>query len=296
MKSNDPEWESIEQAEPALGMKDREIFFQHHRPASFEVPYHFHPSIEINFLQGCDMTYSFSGETVEIKDGTCCIFWAAYPHKPLYVSSNGWITNAYVSLTTFMKWSLPHKFTSDILNGAVITAKRHEGVERDLVKRWASEISKATPDWQRLHTNEVKSRLNRIALEGWEIVHQHQRNGNNSHPSRQGLLYFEKMLRYAAENFAGPINIDDVARHGGVTVNQALMLFRKFLGQTIKGHITDLRIYHAKMLLSETESKILTVSLDCGYSSLSAFYEAFKQHTGLSPANYRKMAGREYFN
>lgn len=290
----DPSWEDFEHAEPALGMRDRSVFFQHHQPAAFDIPYHYHPSIEINFLQGCDMTYSFSGHRVTVPDGSCCVFWAAHPHKPMDVTDNGWITNAYVSLSTFMSWSFPQEFTTNLLGGCVMIADEHDAADQALVQRWSKETENTSQAWQRVHIAELQARLTRMATVGWTALH-HQNEMSATSSVTNGLLQFERMLRFVAENFSRPLNIDEVANEGGVTTNQALALFRKLLGRTIKGHITDLRVYHAKMLLSETEEKIVSISLDCGYSSLSAFYDAFKQQTGLSPAAFREKAKREYF-
>ena len=37
-----------------------------HRPRKFRVAYHNHASIEVNFLDGCEMEYSFSGTIVRV--------------------------------------------------------------------------------------------------------------------------------------------------------------------------------------------------------------------------------------
>ena len=288
-----PAWQDMTRAEPELGMRDRTVHFQHHKPEAFGIPYHFHPSIEVNFLQGCDMTYSFSGQKVIVPDGSCCVFWAAHPHKALEVSNDGWITNAYISLSTFMSWPFPQEFTSALLGGCVMLADVHEDADQALVTRWSKETSETSLSWQRVHLVELQARLTRMAATGWRAIHHHSEFASNSSVAT-GMIQFEKMLRFVAENFSRPIGIDEVASEGGVTTNQALILFRKLLGRTIKGHITDLRIYHAKMLLTESDEKIINVSQDCGYSSLSAFYDAFKQQTGMSPAVFRETVKDEF--
>lgn len=65
------------------------------------------------------------------------------------------------------------------------------------------------------------------------------------------------------------------------------------MGVSIKNHLTRTRLSHAKMLLSETDQKIVTVAMDSGFGSLSSFYEAFTEHNdGLSPAKYRRAMRR----
>ncbi|MDJ1009110.1 MAG: helix-turn-helix domain-containing protein [Paracoccaceae bacterium] len=95
------------------------------------------------------------------------------------------------------------------------------------------------------------------------------------------------MLRYVLLHYADPITLNDIAQAAGITKNYAIILFKKMLGTTAKAHLTRVRISHAKMLLSYQDRKILMIALDCGFQSQSAFYEAFKRETGVTPAEFR---------
>ena len=64
------------------------------------------------------------------------------------------------------------------------------------------------------------------------------------------------------------------------------------MGIGLKQQLMRARLSHARMLLTETEAKINSISLDSGFSSLSAFYEAFVKATGMTPSKYRKEALR----
>lgn len=295
MELNENGIETVNYAEPGLGMKNRSVFFQHHQPSAFDVPYHFHPSIEINFLTGCDMLYSIGGREVWIKDRVLTVFWAANPHKPLRVTEDGWITNAYVSLTTFMSWSLPSDFVVALLRGGVLSAKKQEKIDVELARFWAAEIDTTSAERTKLHAMEIRSRMNRMALDGWDTELESSINDASRPVKQSAMQQFERMLRFSSQNFSRPLKIEEIAEAGGVNVNRALELFKLVLGQTIKGHVTDLRIYHAQMLLSETQDKILSIAMDCGYASQSSFYEAFRSQTGMPPAEYRKKSEREYF-
>jgi len=46
------------------------------------------------------------------------------------------------------------------------------------------------------------------------------------------------------------------------------------------------------MLLTETDEKVAIIALDSGFTSLSAFYEAFSKANGISPAHYRAKVRR----
>ncbi|MEE9349274.1 MAG: helix-turn-helix domain-containing protein [Flavobacteriaceae bacterium] len=56
--------------------------------------------------------------------------------------------------------------------------------------------------------------------------------------------------------------------------------------------INNIRITYAKQLLVDTKFKnytVIAIGLECGFNSKSTFYLAFKQFTGKTPAEFRKM-------
>lgn len=271
--------------------QERIVYLQHHRPSEVPELFHFHPSIEVNFLEDCEMTYSFSGTEFEIKRNHFTVFWAAYPHRCVGTNADeGVITNAYITLSEFLRWQLPAPFVNTLLSGAVLTAKNQEPGDRALAHKWAAEVDQIDEEWQKLHLAELHGRLRRMALQGWDVLHKPEYSTTTKIIGGNAVAQFEKMLRFVAENYASLISIEDVAKVGGVSVAYAISLFKKMLGRTIKEHITDMRIAHARMLLTETDAKILTIAMEVGFGSLSAFYESFSSRTGYSPAAYRKEA------
>jgi len=276
---------SIGFAPPDLG-----VFLQHHQPIVEKNAYHFHPSVEVNLLVDCDMTYSFSGVEVLVKRGRLCVFWAAHPHCVIDIAGQGWITNAYVSLSEFLQWPLPQALVSQLLSGAVLSTGTESDSDYAMASRWACEVGNTDEKWQRLHALEVQSRLYRMALDGWEVLLGSRQATTKKIVGSRSIEPFERMLRYVAQHYADPIKVSHVAQAGGVSPSYAVTLFRKILGRTIKEHITDMRLFQARMMLTETDSKILTIALNSGFGSLSAFYEAFQSRSNLSPAAFRRNA------
>jgi len=276
-----------EYAQTGYSPREQSIYFQHHRPRGVGKVYHFHPSIELNFLQDCDMVYSFSGQPVKVKRNRISLFWAAHPHRVTKVIGDGTITVAYISLSEFLLWPLPNDLVSDLLSGAVISSRSNHAGDIELAARWAKEIDNSEEGLQRLHCIEAHARLHRLAFDGWDRLLEIQSATTDQNIGRKSTLQFEKMLRFIANYYAEPIKIADVAEAGDLTPNYAISLFRKMLGRTIKEHITELRMNHARMLLAETDQKILSVALSCGYTTISAFYKSFQDNVGVSPAAFR---------
>ena len=65
--------------------------------------------------------------------------------------------------------------------------------------------------------------------------------------------------------------------------------FKSATGNTLIGHLQNLRIEEAKRLLEEDGLPIDEVSVEVGYMDVSFFRRLFKRLTGLSPGQYRRM-------
>ncbi|WP_201797115.1 helix-turn-helix domain-containing protein [Vibrio penaeicida] len=292
MKQSIPshEYSSTYRVEDPEYPKDCGIVVEDIKPRAFEASYyHHHASIEMNYLHDGSMIYSFSGREVKLKSGCFTLFWGANPHRVVSVDGATRITNVYISLSQLLQWSLPPEFIDAVLSGAVVCTQESNLLDHQIVERWAEEQNR-NANWRRLHGLEVESRLLRLANEGWNTMLHRNKSDSETIVGGKAILHFESMLRFISEHFSSPIGLQDVAQDIGVSKGYAMTLFRKLLGKTIKEHLTDLRMYHAKMLLAESDTKIVAIALDSGFGSLSAFYDAFQKQEGISPAAFRKQS------
>ena len=65
-------------------------------------------------------------------------------------------------------------------------------------------------------------------------------------------------------------------------------LFSKHYGISPKQFIIDMRLQKAKQLLAEGSLSVSVISEKCGFSNPYHFCRLFKQHTGITPSEYRK--------
>lgn len=64
---------------------------------------------------------------------------------------------------------------------------------------------------------------------------------------------------------------------------------KKYYGTTITEYINELRINYASNLLINTNTPVLDICFECGFSSVSYFYKIFKNFYHLSPTEFRKQ-------
>lgn len=266
------------------------FIIERHVPELFDRPFHHHTSVEINFLENCDMTYSFSGAPVELRRGELTMFWGAQPHRVFHLSGRGRITNIYLSLGQFLRWGLPDKLVQAILAGTVLSA--HPGSLRDneFFDRLWSERTRNDAPWRRAHLDEIAARLRRLGLEGWQVRLDPDNASSILEADAKSRRHVEAILRYIADNFSRPVTVTDIAGAVNLSASRATELFRDLMGVSIKQHLTRTRLSHARMLLTESDAKIVSIALDSGFRTLSSFYTAFSAANGVSPAQYRKEA------
>lgn len=84
-----------------------------------------------------------------------------------------------------------------------------------------------------------------------------------------------------------PLTLAEVAQRSGVSPRQLQRLFEQNLGCSPRDWYLKRRLERARQLLGETDMKILSVGLACGFASSSSFSRAFRAHYGKSPREAR---------
>lgn len=107
-------------------------------------------------------------------------------------------------------------------------------------------------------------------------------------------LPIAKAIAFTREHFCDEnISVRMVSSHLGLSENHFSTLFRKEVGETFTGYLTDLRIREAKKLMKETNLKIYEICDQIGYSNVEHFSRSFKKATGYSPNQYKKRYAAE---
>ena len=97
-----------------------------------------------------------------------------------------------------------------------------------------------------------------------------------------------KTFEYIHLHYAEKITVEDMATNLCVNPYYFCHFFRKLCQTTPIEYVNLYRIERASRLLAETDTKILTIALDCGFSNFSYFIRRFKAIKGCTPSAYRK--------
>ena len=127
-----------------------------------------------------------------------------------------------------------------------------------------------------------------------DILYEVQRNYT---PGRMGFggqklhqdLIILQIQQWLEEHFADKFRFEDVARDHGMSIRNFMRRFQNATGDKPLHYLQRLRIETAKGLLSGSRKSIKTISYEVGYDDASFFARLFRQHTALSPNQYRQQ-------
>ena len=259
------------------------------RPKRFVEPYHVHPSVEINFLDGVRFTHVFAGTDLPLPESRLILFWGAVPHRARAVSGTGTVTNVYLSLPQLLAVAPQGPLVGALLRGDVLAARSGGSEDRIMLDRILAEQNDTAQGWGRLHLLEIAARLTRLTLEGWEILHRAPPADIGQVGALRSARHVRAMLKWMSERFAEPITVAQIADAAGVSPSHGTEVFRTITGTTPAAYLTILRLSHARAMISGTEMSIARIAAECGFGSLSRFYEVFRKAEGCPPAQWRRM-------
>lgn len=86
------------------------------------------------------------------------------------------------------------------------------------------------------------------------------------------------------------LNLPILAARMAISPHQLSELINVHLGKGFSRYVREYRVEAAKcLLLSKPAMSVLTVGMQVGFSSQSNFYDAFRELTGMTPGQFRKI-------
>lgn len=109
------------------------------------------------------------------------------------------------------------------------------------------------------------------------------------HAAGRGIpTRLQAVLKQIEDHHASPLGVEDLAKGAGLSSSHLHALFREHLGMTPHQHLILERMRAARHRLATSADPIKSVATAVGYANTESFCRAFKQHSGLTAASYRK--------
>lgn len=98
-----------------------------------------------------------------------------------------------------------------------------------------------------------------------------------------------RLRDYIAAHYAEPITIPGICAALSLSKSKLYAICRADTGRTVSELICERRIDAARALLRGTDDSVRQISETVGYADFNYFTRVFRQHTGLTPSEYRRQ-------
>lgn len=252
---------------------------------------HFHGHIEMNWLTSGSMDYLIDGKQVTVPSRRLVLFWAGIPHRTISIdrgpNGDSRQCNIYLPLDAFLHMPRLGRLTETMMGGGLI-ALPAGSIGDETLERWYNDYRRGDAERGDILRSEIGLMLRRASVDGWDEILSPWIEAVQ--PATRGatpLRYVVAMIRHILENLSEPLSAEDIARVVGLHPNYALNLFTSVMNVSLHRFVTRMRLIRARALLFEGALSIENVAFQSGFSSLSQFYEHFRNAYGITPRKMR---------
>jgi AraC-like DNA-binding protein len=100
--------------------------------------------------------------------------------------------------------------------------------------------------------------------------------------------WVEKLRLDIDRDFANPCELQSFARRAGVSVTYLCRIFKAYTGKTVITYLVERRIQAAIWKLRDSDEKVISIALSCGFNDVAYFNRTFKRIVGTTPSSYRR--------
>jgi AraC-like DNA-binding protein len=99
----------------------------------------------------------------------------------------------------------------------------------------------------------------------------------------------QRCREYIAAHIYEPVNVNRIAKKLRVSRSYLSRTYKEACGETIIERIHKEKIAAAEMLLVHSQSPVVNIAMDLGFSSQSHFSQVFRKEKGMTPSQYRAL-------
>lgn len=131
-----------------------------------------------------------------------------------------------------------------------------------------------------------------LLLIGEFVLEEKREQFGRSNYSATSLEYIRNACGYIAEHSTEDISQSEVAAKTGLSPFYFSKLFKEYTGTSFPAYLSRIRVGNAISLLSDESLSITECAFSSGFQSTTAFNKVFREITGCSPREYRKLHHR----
>jgi AraC family transcriptional regulator len=131
-----------------------------------------------------------------------------------------------------------------------------------------------------------------LSIEGFALalLGEVGRSPGGAEPPGARPAWLRRAAEYLHAHYLQPVSLTDLAARVEVDPSHLARTFREHFGCTMSDYVRGLRVEHARRALLGTSKTLSEIAYSTGFADQAHFSRVFKQHTGVSPGAYRRIA------
>ena len=252
--------------------------------------WHWHPEIEITYVQKGTMCYKVNHMVYHLKEGDIVFNNSGALHSGTMENQKDC---AYIPVTFdprliygFFQSTINSKYVDPVIQDSMLPAICIDQSEpwhkpfREYLLR-IIDLDEKKPDFYELDITICLQSMWRLLLE--HITYEPQASRENS------LEYdrIKKILSYIEENYQNKITLNDIAGHIHLCESECTRLFKRHMNTTLFAFLQEYRIERSLEFL-QADQPVSAVADKAGFSDPNYYSKVFAKIKGCSPREYRK--------
>ena len=252
--------------------------------------WHWHPEIEITYVQKGTMCYKVNHMVYHLKEGDIVFNNSGALHSGTMENQEDC---AYIPVTFdprliygFFQSTINSKYVDPVIQDSMLPAicidqseSWHKPFREYLLR--IIDLDEKKPDFYELDITICLQSIWRLLLE--HITYEPQASRENS------LEYdrIKKILSYIEENYQNKITLNDIAGHIHLCESECTRLFKRHMNTTLFAFLQEYRIERSLEFL-QADLPVSAVADKAGFSDPNYYSKVFAKIKGCSPREYRK--------
>ncbi|MGN0180246.1 MAG: helix-turn-helix domain-containing protein [Monoglobaceae bacterium] len=258
-------------------------------------PWHWHTAFEIDYIEGCDMQFDFTGTSVFVPQGNAIFINSGEIHSYRALGKSPCKIIAFIFEPVFLAGSYSDKiytqYIAPILNAGLTYTLISPDLakDRNMILNIENMIQLASdePDCYEIM---LRSELGNFWCGLMDSLKSMQEIWCSENRDRKRI---KTMLEFIHSNYMHRISLKEIAESALIGPRECSRCFGRSIGRPPMVYLNYYRIQMAIQQLITTDKNVTEISECNGFSSISYFGKVFKEHTGLSPLQYRASVQRE---
>lgn len=249
---------------------------------------HWHAQVEVNYIMRGWAHYHMSGHEARFVQGDFALFWGGQPHRLDDASDDLVYAGGHLPLVHFFRLRLPSDVQSRLMQGATLVSSATDAADPVNFGRWLDYTRSGDPMRASLAVDELLLRIERLRFSPYRLLPGTEQlsAAGNFDPHVSPIVV--RICDFISDNFREEIDSVDIAVAADIHPKYAMTVFKKCTGMTLNDYINLMRLSYAQALLMKDDASVLTVAMEAGFGSLSAFNKSFRKMTGMSPSDFRR--------